>query len=74
MLEAYLELPESKFEKLEGLEQLRLLEYGFTIRCVPVDYKNRASMSGVDSPQDIVRAEKLIARHGELLPCTAGVQ
>jgi 3-deoxy-manno-octulosonate cytidylyltransferase (CMP-KDO synthetase) len=67
MLEKYINLPESKFEKLEGLEQLRLLENGYTIRCVPVDYKCRANMSGVDSPEDIVRAEELIAKHGELL-------
>ena len=68
MLDQYVQLPESRFEKLEGLEQLRLLENGFTIRCVPVDYKNRASMSGVDSPDDIRRAEELISRHRELLP------
>lgn len=61
MLETYVKLPESKFEKLEGLEQLRLLENGYTIRCVPVDFKGRANMSGVDSPEDIVRAEELIA-------------
>jgi len=67
MLEKYTNLPESKFEKLEGLEQLRLLENGFTMRCVPVDFKGRANMSGVDSPQDIARAEALIIQHGELL-------
>ena len=68
MLENYINLPESKFEKLEGLEQLRLLENGYTIRCVPVDFKCRANMSGIDSPEDIARAEALIAKHGELLP------
>lgn len=68
MLKKYIALPESKFEKLEGLEQLRILENGYTIRCVPVDYKGRANMSGIDSPQDIVRAEALIAQYGELLP------
>jgi 3-deoxy-manno-octulosonate cytidylyltransferase (CMP-KDO synthetase) len=67
MLEKYINLPESKFEKLEGLEQLRLLENGYTIRCVPVDFKGRANMSGIDSPEDIIRAEELIAKHGELL-------
>jgi 3-deoxy-manno-octulosonate cytidylyltransferase (CMP-KDO synthetase) len=67
MLEKYIQLPESKFEKLEGLEQLRLLENGYTIRCVPVDFKGRANMSGIDSPEDIIRAEELIAKHGELL-------
>ncbi len=67
MLERYVKLPESHFEQLEGLEQLRLLENNYTIRCVLVDYKGRANMSGVDSPEDIVRAEELIAKHGELL-------
>jgi len=68
MLEKFPTLPEGKYEKLEGLEQLRVLEHGYKIRCVPVDYASRASMSGVDSPEDIVRAEALIAKHGELLP------
>lgn len=68
MLEKFPTLPEGKFEKLEGLEQLRVLEHGYKIRCVPVDYAGRASMSGVDSPEDILRAETLIAKHGELLP------
>lgn len=67
MLKQYIRLPESKLEQLEGLEQLRLLENGYTIRCIPVDYKDRASMSGIDSPQDIARAEALITQHGELL-------
>lgn len=68
MLETYCTLPEGRFEKLEGLEQLRVLENGYDLRCVPVDYKGRASMSGVDSPEDITRAEALIAEHGELVP------
>ncbi len=67
MLENYINLPESSFEKLEELEQLRLLENGYTIRCVPVDFKDRANMSGVDSVEDIARVEKLIAQYGELL-------
>jgi 3-deoxy-manno-octulosonate cytidylyltransferase (CMP-KDO synthetase) len=66
MLEKYPSLPEGKYEKLEGLEQLRALEHGYAIRCVPVDCAGRASMSGVDGPEDIARAEALIAKHGEL--------
>lgn len=73
MLEKYITLPESRFEKLEGLEQLRVIENGYTIRCVPVDYKGRASMSGVDSPEDVTRAEALIAKHGELVTAKKGV-
>ncbi|MCW8416998.1 3-deoxy-manno-octulosonate cytidylyltransferase [Fluoribacter dumoffii] len=65
MLERFISLPESPFEKMEGLEQLRILENGYTLRCVPVDYKGRASMSGIDSPEDIARAEALIAQYGE---------
>ncbi len=68
MLADYAKLPEGKFEALEGLEQLRVLENGYSISCVPVDYAGRASMSGVDSPEDITRAEALIEKHGELLP------
>lgn len=68
MLEQYIRLPESRYEKLEGLEQLRLLENGFVIHCVPVDFRGRANMSGIDSPEDVARAEELIAKHGELLP------
>lgn len=67
MLQKYVTLPESKFEKLEGLEQLRLLENHYTIRCIPVDYQHRASMSGIDSPEDIARAEHLIDQYGESL-------
>lgn len=67
MLDMYDALPEGRFEKLEGLEQLRVIENGYTLRCVPVDYKGRASMSGVDSQEDVTRAEQLIAKHGELV-------
>lgn len=66
MLEKFVTLPEGCYEKLEGLEQLRILEHGYTMICVPVSYSGRPSMSGVDSPEDIVRAEALIAKHGDL--------
>lgn len=68
MLKKYSTLPESYFESLEGLEQLRMLENGCHIQCVPVDFRGRASMSGIDCPEDVSRAEKLIAQHGELIP------
>lgn len=61
MLRIFTTLPEGYFEKLEGLEQLRVLENGYEIRCVPVDYRGRPSMSGVDSPEDIARCESLLA-------------
>jgi 3-deoxy-manno-octulosonate cytidylyltransferase (CMP-KDO synthetase) len=61
MLKKFVTLPEGKFEQLEGLEQLRVIENGYTVRCVPVDYRGRPSMSGVDSPEDVARAERLLA-------------
>jgi len=65
-LEAFVNLPEGHFEALEGLEQLRLLENGYTIRCVPVEFNDRPSLSGIDSPADVTRAEQLIADFGEI--------
>lgn len=66
-LQKIITLPESRYENLEGLEQLRMLENGLEIRCVAVSYNGRANMSGIDSQEDIARAEALIAKHGELL-------
>lgn len=67
MLQTFVTLPKGSFEELEGLEQLRTIEHGYTIQCVPVDYKGRANTSGVDSSEDITRVEALIAKHGELI-------
>ncbi len=65
-LQRFQQLPEGYYEALEGLEQLRMLEHGMHIRCVPVSYEGREGMSGVDSPEDVARAEALIAKYGEL--------
>lgn len=59
-LEKYVALPPSPYEQLEGLEQLRFLENGMTIQAVIVDYKGRPAMTGIDSPEDLVRAEALL--------------
>lgn len=67
-LKKYISLPPSYYEEIEGLEQLRALEHGLKIEAVRVDYRGRPSMSGVDSPQDITRAEALIQKYGELIP------
>ena len=57
------------YEKFEQLEQLRFIENGIPVRMVEVSYPAGydASTSGVDSPEDLERAEKLIANAGELL-------
>ena len=66
VLQEFASLPESYYEKLEGLEQLRLLENGYKIRVVKLDCKNKPLTSGVDSPEDIKRAEELLEKMGEL--------
>lgn len=63
-------LPESYYEKgaIEGLEQLRFLENGIKVRVVEVDYRGLpAEMAGVDSPEDIAKAEAFLGKHGEKL-------
>jgi 3-deoxy-manno-octulosonate cytidylyltransferase (CMP-KDO synthetase) len=66
-LEKFAELPETAYEKLEGLEQLRFLENGMTVRTVTVDYGKYKGMSGVDSPEDVIRAEDLLSKQGEMV-------
>lgn len=56
-LERWTELPPSPLEELERLEQLRALEAGLRIRVVegpPVE-------PGVDEPEDLRRAERILA-------------
>lgn len=64
-LQKFITLPEGVYEQLEGLEQLRLLENGMTIQCVPLDIDLGLAQSGVDSPEDVVRAEETIKRFGD---------
>jgi 3-deoxy-manno-octulosonate cytidylyltransferase (CMP-KDO synthetase) len=59
-LQKFVTLPEGKYEALEGLEQLRFLEHGMKIKAVKVDYGLLPSMSGVDTPEDAKKAEKLL--------------
>jgi len=63
-LEHFTQCNESRYEKLEGLEQLRMLENGMTIECVRVD-PARIATSGIDSPSDVGMTEALIAKHGD---------
>jgi 3-deoxy-manno-octulosonate cytidylyltransferase (CMP-KDO synthetase) len=65
-LARYVRLSPSPLEQTEGLEQLRALEYGLTIRVTLVDYKGRTHWS-IDAPEDVAVAEAIIAREGELL-------
>jgi len=61
VLETFCALPQSHFEMLEGLEQLRLLENGIPVQCVEVEIGHDDIQSGIDSPEDLARIEKLLA-------------
>lgn len=49
-------LPEGEWERFEKLEQLRALEYGYTIRVVLTDHDSIE----VDTPKDIKRVEEYL--------------
>lgn len=65
-LERFATLPSSRYEQLEGLEQLRMLEAGMTIQTIEVAW-GPWSVSGIDSPQDLDRADAEIAAYGDPL-------
>lgn len=67
ILETFCSLPEGVYEKIEGLEQLRLLENNIRISAVEIEMDKVVLQSGIDSPEDITRAEAYIARHGEII-------
>jgi 3-deoxy-manno-octulosonate cytidylyltransferase (CMP-KDO synthetase) len=51
-------LPPTPLERSEALEQLRALEHGIRIRCVRTTFRS----VGVDTPEDLARAEALLSR------------
>lgn len=59
-LEKFCSLPEGYYEKMEGLEQLRLLENGIPIHCVEIKMGDENTISGIDTPEDLKRAERLL--------------
>ena len=65
ILEKFCALPQSNYEHLEGLEQLRMLENNIEISIVEMDIDEGLIQSGIDSPQDLKRAEEHIKKHGE---------
>ncbi|MCC6598508.1 MAG: 3-deoxy-manno-octulosonate cytidylyltransferase [Alphaproteobacteria bacterium] len=61
ILEKFCSLPQGVYEQLEGLEQLRMLENGLRITAVKVDLEPGAIQSGIDTPEDLERAEALLS-------------
>jgi 3-deoxy-manno-octulosonate cytidylyltransferase (CMP-KDO synthetase) len=66
-LSRFVALKPAPLELTEGLEQLRAIENGMTIRIAIVDYRGRTHAS-VDAPEDVAIAEGIIEREGEILP------
>jgi 3-deoxy-manno-octulosonate cytidylyltransferase (CMP-KDO synthetase) len=60
ILEQFCELPMGLYETLEGLEQLRMLENGIKITAVKVDIDKGKIQSGIDTPEDLERANAAI--------------
>ncbi len=53
-------LPPSPLERAEGLEQLRLLEAGYTLGCLPVE----GILMGIDTPEQLASVRRWLRRTG----------
>ena len=62
ILEQFCRLTQSPYEILEGLEQLRLLENGIKVQTVAVEIEEGMIQSGIDSPEDLARAEEFLSK------------
>jgi 3-deoxy-manno-octulosonate cytidylyltransferase (CMP-KDO synthetase) len=62
-LHAYPDWPIGPLETLEGLEQLRFLEAGHSVRCVEVEARGRKFWE-LNNPEDIPRIEAMLAEMG----------
>jgi 3-deoxy-manno-octulosonate cytidylyltransferase (CMP-KDO synthetase) len=67
MLQTFVNLPRTHYEQLEELEQLRLLEHGYDIHAVKVDYQGLPAAMGVDTPEDAQRVEALIKKYDTVI-------
>lgn len=56
VLNEFVKLPQSSLESTEMLEQLRLLENGYTVKVVETSY----DAVGVDTPEDIEKVENIL--------------
>lgn len=57
-LQRYTTLPQTQLEHAEKLEQLRILEYGYKIKCVVTEYESFP----VDTPEDLRRVVEYLSR------------
>lgn len=61
LLRSYAALAETPFEQAESVDMLRLLEHGFPIQGVVVDYPT----IGVDRPEDVPAVEQWLRSHAQ---------
>lgn len=64
-LEKFCSLPQSHYEKIEQLEQLRFIENGITVNTLQVEVGKGLIQSGIDTPEDVRAAEEFLAARGE---------
>ncbi|MCB1531666.1 MAG: 3-deoxy-manno-octulosonate cytidylyltransferase [Alphaproteobacteria bacterium] len=65
ILEKFCHSKPSRYETLEGLEQLRLLENGIKVQTVEIELLPGRIQSGIDTAEDVERAEANIRRFGD---------
>jgi 3-deoxy-manno-octulosonate cytidylyltransferase (CMP-KDO synthetase) len=56
----FTKLEPTPLERIEKLEQLRVLEHGRTIRCIEIEAA--AGLIGVDTEADIVEVESALSK------------
>jgi 3-deoxy-manno-octulosonate cytidylyltransferase (CMP-KDO synthetase) len=56
VLRSFASLPQSNLEKIEKLEQLRLLQNGYKIRCAETD----VNLIGIDTFEDLEKAREFV--------------
>lgn len=64
-LKRFVALPEGYYEQLEGLEQLRMIENNMYVQTVELKIDLGLAQSGIDSPEDVTRAENVIKKFGD---------